>query len=483
MISRLIRTTLALVSCALVILYSSLAGAADCDRGATVAADLFGAAEDHAVELSCKGKHVFVVQYDEDGGIIGRKSYPAKFAACQVGEAFSGFASAMHTIWKRLADDNWATIGPRKIEFDSVQSGTVVNPTRRTFVSAVPLASDSAQVTLTKRGGRSTTQIAVCSHGLGGDTRLERTVVIPGDWPDGYQWSPPELEGVLDRLISIQIQPTNVARQLGYALQVNKGPLVEAIEEEQSTADESSDKDPANDNINLPRGPTTGVQLPTSPVSLPGSVPDSGYPAPNSTGALPGISGSMPGVGGATQTQTTPTPAGVSTNTGQCLVTTTRRFPEIRLRCGLSVSDQIVRVDEGYLADCPLIAGDTVAVEVDERQREIRITGRVSGGSWCATGYSPGYYTGPCLSERTDALTTQTRTFFFQGRKMIDSIIPKTCDPARLEAGTYRVISETRTNTSGQGSKLEIREVGLRLEGDEMIGDISGLLSEAITQK
>ncbi|MDH3280880.1 MAG: hypothetical protein OEQ18_07100 [Gammaproteobacteria bacterium] len=374
----------------------------------------------------------------------------------------------MHASWNEFADDNWATIGPRKLEFDTLQSGTVVNPTRRTFVSAIPLESDYAKITLTKRGGRSTTQIAVCSHGPDGDTRVEHSTIITGDRPDGYQWSPPELEGMLDRLISIQIQPTSAARQLGYVLQVNKGPLVEPVEEEQPSSSPPAEE-PSADNISLPGGPTQGVQLPTSPVSLPGSESSSGGPTPGASDSVPAATGSVP--------------ADASAAAGQCLVTTTRRFPEIKLRCGLSVRDESARISEDFLADCPLIAGDTVNVEIDEQQREIRITGRASGSEWCSTSYPPGYYTGPCFSERTDASTTRTLTYFYQGRKIIETVTPQTCDPARLEPGTYRVITETRVNNPDQRSKLEIQEAGLRLEGDEMIGDVTGLLSEPITQK
>lgn len=221
--------------------------------------------------------------------------------------------------------------------------------------------------------------------------------------------------------------------------------------------------------ISLPGGPTQGVQLPTSPVSLPGAVPSSGDSTPGASVSVPSVTGSVP--------------ANAPAAAGQCLVTNTRRFPTIRLRCGLSVRDESVQISEDFLADCPLTAGDTVNVEIDEQQRKFRITGRASGGEWCSTSYPPGYYTGPCFSAKTDASSTQVRTYFYQGRKTIRTVSPKTCDPARLGPGTYRVIAETHLNTADQGSKVEIQETGLRLEGDAMIGDVTDLLPEPITQK
>lgn len=90
----------------------------------------------------------------------------------------------MHASWNEVADDNWAAIEPRELKFNVVQSGTVLNPKKRTFVSTVPLVSDYAQIILTTRGGRSTKQIAVYSHGPDGDTRLENNTVLVVDRPD-----------------------------------------------------------------------------------------------------------------------------------------------------------------------------------------------------------------------------------------------------------------------------------------------------------
>lgn len=465
--SRSIRAITTIASLVFVLFQPIAANAADCDRGAAVAADLFGAADDHARAQQCKNKPVYITRRGASGieRILGR----ARFAGCRVYKIAGSFAARMHASWNEFADDNWATIGPRQLVFETVQSGTVVNPTRRTFVSAVPLESDYAKITLTKRGGRSTAQIAVCSHGPDGDTRLEHSAVIAGDRSDGYQWSPPELEGMLDRLISVQIQPTTAARQLGYVLQVNKGPLVEPVEEEEPEPTSPPAEEPSAGGVALPGGPTPGVQLPTSPASLPGAVPSSG--------------GSTPDASDSVRPSPAPGPAQAPATAGQCLVTTTRHFPNIKLRCGLSVRDETVRISEDFLADCPLIAGDTVNVEIDEHHKKFLITGRASGGEWCSTSYPPGYYSGPCFSERSDASTTQTVTYFHQGKRIIESVVPNTCEPARLGAGTYRIVTVTSVKKTGQGSDLEIREAGLRLEGEEMIGDVTGLLSDPIAQK
>jgi hypothetical protein len=66
---------------------------------------------------------------------------------------------------------------------------------------------------------------------------------------------------------------------------------------------------------------------------------------------------------------------------------------------------------------------------------------------------------------------------------MVESIAPNLCKPARLGPGVYRVISERQVSGGGQPSSLAVQEVGLRLEGQSLIGDVTGLLSSPIEQK
>jgi len=199
---------------------------------------------------------------------------------------------------------------------------------------------------------------------------------------------------------------------------------------------------------------------------------------------LPGSSSTSTGQQATTAAITTPAlPAIATATTGQCLVTSSKQYPKISLRCGVSIKDTVTHVDENILTDCPLVAGDMVDIQVVEGQREIQITGRASGGQWCGKVYRPGYYAGPCGAEKTGKQRTTVKTYFYQGRKMVESIAPNRCEPARLGPGVYRVVSERRVTGGGQPSRVTIQEAGLRLEGQSLIGDFSGLLSSPIEQK
>jgi len=204
------------------------------------------------------------------------------------------------------------------------------------------------------------------------------------------------------------------------------------------------------------------------------------------TGVIALPSANMTTAGQQIQTATIVAPALpeiATATTGQCLVTSSKNFPKIRLRCGASVRDTVTHVAEDYLADCPLVAGDMVNIQIAEDQREMQITGRASGGQWCNKVYQPGYYAGPCSTEKNGAQKITVKTYFYQGRKIVSSILPNTCKPARLEPGIYRIISEHRVTGGGQPTNQAVQEAGLRLEGQSLIGDVTGLLSAPIEQR
>lgn len=232
---------------------------------------------------------------------------------------------------------------------------------------------------------------------------------------------------------------------------------------------------PIAGSLSLPEVPQTtatetggGIVSPSAPVARPTTTSGT-------------IATATPQLPTATRVDQSPPDQAIQ-NSGQCMVTSTRSFPVLYLRCGVSVRDEKTIVSEDYLADCPLIAGDNVNVQVVEGQNNLQITGRASGGDWCGTTYQPGYYTGPCSSAKSETGTEQTKTSFYQGRKSVKSVQPNACTPVRLKPGVYRVIVETYGNKDGK-KIAEISEGGLKLAGEELVGDVSGMVSQPITRK
>ncbi len=550
------RAIVSAIGCAMGILPATVLGAADCDRGARVAADIFGVAEDISAKEQCQNLKVtkpVSATIAAANPVFGPIVVTAAYAGCLAYAEYGSYLHSMTAAWNNLAANKWATFGPRQIEFNSIQSGTVVNPSKRTFVSAIPLDSDSLSVKLTKKGGGASTEVVVCSHSPSGGTRLEHNTVISGGAADGFSWSPQIIDGVLDHVVSIQVSPSGAGKQLGYTLQVNKGPVVQPVSEPETVTATATPEDvpiqtsggtaaglpgpsiegPAIQTLpdgSLPQGSIADGAIPQgSAVPAPAPTADSGpdisvADAPAISGSTATTSGSTPkdpavgaptpvadtgpdispagvpslpgagamSAGGSTpplpsgnplDSSTAPFPGAPDMNSPQCMVSSTMRFPEIRLRCGMTVRDETVRVREDFMGDCPLIAGDMVNVEVVEGGRELQITGRASGGEWCGMTYPPGYYTGPCESTESETSTTQVKTLFFQGRRIVGRVLPGGCNETKLGPGIYRVVTEIRDGAPGQPTQYSLREAGLKLGGDAVIGDVTTLLSPPVVQR
>ncbi len=68
----------------------------------------------------------------------------------------------MSNWWNVMVGNSWARLGPRKFEFGLAETGNVVTPGKRTFVSLLPSGDDTRTVTITKTGGKSRTVVRVC---------------------------------------------------------------------------------------------------------------------------------------------------------------------------------------------------------------------------------------------------------------------------------------------------------------------------------
>lgn len=90
--------------------------------------------------------------------------------------------------WNNLAGESWAKIGARTIRRGQTQQGTVVNPGMRTWVTASPSTSSSANVNISKRGGEANVRINICAV----DPETGRTTQLFG---------PKETEGSLNQSV------------------------------------------------------------------------------------------------------------------------------------------------------------------------------------------------------------------------------------------------------------------------------------------
>jgi hypothetical protein len=106
-----------------------------------------------------------------------------KFRKCtSANEAITPFATFTYgqsvtravQYFNRLANNSWATLGPRDLTFGQQLSGTVVFPGNRKFVSVVPSRSDAVALSINELDGKARVEVAVCRRDESG--RFSRLV-------------------------------------------------------------------------------------------------------------------------------------------------------------------------------------------------------------------------------------------------------------------------------------------------------------------
>ncbi|MDQ4075329.1 MAG: RICIN domain-containing protein [Chloroflexota bacterium] len=155
----------------------------------------------------------------------------------------------MISFWNDNANNTWATIGPRRLEFGENQRGRLLGTGGRIFISPVPMPEDEVTVRVHKRGGKGKASVTVCKVDSDGRAReLRDTIFEPGDDNIGESQSK-TLRGVRGHLLQIHLDGKSVTRAFEYSLQVGTLPQSGVYTLQQKSSDrfldahQTSDKD------------------------------------------------------------------------------------------------------------------------------------------------------------------------------------------------------------------------------------------------
>lgn len=78
--------------------------------------------------------------------------------------------------YNKLVNNSWATLGPRQMRFGIDNTGTVVFPGDRTFISVVPARKDTLKLRMRELDGKGKVEVTVCKKSEGGSVkRLNKT--------------------------------------------------------------------------------------------------------------------------------------------------------------------------------------------------------------------------------------------------------------------------------------------------------------------
>lgn len=121
------------------------------------------------------------------------------------------------TVWNAIVGNSSATWGPRNIDLDTPEHGTVHGGTKRTFVTD-PLFYENATITLNKTGGRGRTVVLVCTHDDRGNSEgvREYTFVNSG-LNSSKTFNIPNVRG---KIVSIAISCKTSLRSFSYNVEI-----------------------------------------------------------------------------------------------------------------------------------------------------------------------------------------------------------------------------------------------------------------------
>lgn len=97
-------------------------------------------------------------------------------------------------IWNDVANNGGATIGPRTISWNATQSGRILAPGDRTWVSEMP-ASGGASIRVRYKGGKAAVVISYCSVDADGAVTLLGMQNAHNTSPAALTFSPEEIDG------------------------------------------------------------------------------------------------------------------------------------------------------------------------------------------------------------------------------------------------------------------------------------------------
>lgn len=124
--------------------------------------------------------------------------------------------------WNKQVDNNWATIGPRKLTTDETHTGRLVSTTGRLFITPTMLYTDSVTLEIKKVEGKARTEVTACVYEPGGDRFIVWDFTIPkGKKNKGYVWTK-TLNGVGGKILSVHLKSKSGTNTLKYELKAVK---------------------------------------------------------------------------------------------------------------------------------------------------------------------------------------------------------------------------------------------------------------------
>lgn len=127
----------------------------------------------------------------------------------------------MVTLFNDLADNGPATLGPRRIEFGNLQTGVLIGPVDRTFVSVYPMDKDSVTFNLKKVEGDSRVEVVICKIDTQGTVTNLAVFETDDKDADGKEYIK-TVTGVSNHLVQIRLNGKSAIKKFKYQFKATK---------------------------------------------------------------------------------------------------------------------------------------------------------------------------------------------------------------------------------------------------------------------
>ncbi|MDC0673416.1 hypothetical protein [Nannocystis radixulma] len=200
----LVASTLSAVALAV----PSQAEAACGSSAATVAADVWEEFHDEALMLGCA---------------VGAVLANADFDDCYGSVSFySDIFTNMISWWNDMANNSWATIGPRQLQWTGVMNGTLQLGGGRVFCSAAPSDKETVDITIEKLDGRAETEVEICKMRKDGTSVTTHTFTFANGTDNIGAVKTRTVTSAKDDVICVHLDNKSATNSFQYSLDADK---------------------------------------------------------------------------------------------------------------------------------------------------------------------------------------------------------------------------------------------------------------------
>lgn len=152
----------------------------------------------------------------------GGVAMPATLQCITNANKYAEATEEMVKFFNSGANNGRWTIGPRRIEWGKIQTGSVISTASRVFISPAPVDKDSITVKVKKVDGKAQADIIICKVDEKGKfTKLAQIEFAEGDNNTGQEITK-TVSGVKGHLVQVRIDADSVIRKFEYELKVTK---------------------------------------------------------------------------------------------------------------------------------------------------------------------------------------------------------------------------------------------------------------------